>query len=107
MEEHLERDSVFCHPFVIGELALGTLKNRRKIFASLRKLPLPMIATDNEVVSMVERHGIFGRGIGLVDAHLVAAVLLTPEAKLWTRDKRLHAIAAELGVATSPAAPLQ
>lgn len=98
MQEHLDRDNVFCHPFVTGELALGTLINREKIFASLRRLPTPIIPTDEEVMSMIERHRISGRGIGLVDAHLLASVLLTPEARLWTRDKRLRAVATELGV---------
>ena len=98
MQQHLDRDNVFCHPFVIGELALGTLVNRKKIFASLRRLPIPLIPTDDEVVAMIERHRISGRGIGLVDAHLLASVLLTPETRLWTRDKRLRSVAAELGI---------
>lgn len=98
MQEQLDRDNVFCHPFVIGELTLGTLMNRKKIFASLRRLPTPIIPTDEEVMSMIERHRIFGRGIGLVDAHLLASVLLTPETRLWTRDKRLRAVATELGI---------
>lgn len=98
MQEQLDRDNILCHPFVIGELALGTLVNRQKILAALRRLPTPIISTDEEVMSMIERHTLSGRGIGLVDAHLLASVLLTPETRLWTRDKRLRAVATEFGI---------
>lgn len=107
LQKRLDDDNVFCHPFVIGELSLGNIANRKRIFAALRRLPLPELATNRQVLSMIEQHAMHGRGIGLIDAHLLASVLLTPEAKLWTRDKRLRAIAAELGVDATPVSPLQ
>lgn len=98
LQAQLNDDNVYCHPFVIGELALGNFVHRRKVFASLRKLPLPILANNQDVLSMIEHHAMHGCGIGLIDAHLLASVMLTPETKLWTRDKRLRALASELGL---------
>jgi predicted nucleic acid-binding protein len=95
----LEAGEVLGHPFVTGELALGNLRRRQGVLADLRDLPQAAVATDEEVLRLIERQPLFGRGIGYVDAHLLAAVRLTPEAKLWTRDGPLQRVAAELGVA--------
>lgn len=89
---------VLVHPFVIGELALGRLKQRHDVLTALDDLPRSEVATDTEVLQLVEREALFGRGVGYVDAHLLAAVRLTAGARLWTRDRRLHAIAVALGV---------
>ena len=91
------------HPFVIGELALGNLRQREIVLDALSDLPHASIATDSELLHFIDRHTLFGRGIGYVDAHLLAAVQLTAGAALWTTDKRLHGVAVEMGLATMPA----
>ena len=93
---------VLGHPFVLGELACGNLRNRREILTLLGDLPQAVVATDAEVLAVVERYRLMGRGIGYVDAHLLASTLLTPETQLWTRDQRLAAVAQGLGVGADP-----
>ena len=95
----LSAEQVVMHPFVIGEIALGHLPQRQAILSDLQSLPELMLATDEEALLLIDSHRLFGRGIGYVDAHLLASVRLTPETRLWTRDGRLHAVAAELGLA--------
>lgn len=97
----LESGSVFAHPFVIGELALGHLRSRDLVLGTLRDLPQVPVPSDQEVLQFIESHALFGRGIGYVDAHLLAAVRMTPGAALWTRDKRLQAAADGLGLLSS------
>lgn len=92
----LEAGRVATHPFIVGELALGSLKNRKIILDSLQDLPGVVVAEHAEVLGLIEREALFGFGIGYVDIHLLAAVRLTPDARLWTRDKRLHAAAEKL-----------
>jgi predicted nucleic acid-binding protein len=95
----LGRGRVLCHPFVIGEVGLGGFRGRDAFLVELNKLPAAEIASHHEVMEFVERHRLFGRGIGYVDAHLLAAVFLTSDAKLWTRDKRLKEAASKLSLA--------
>jgi len=95
----LERGQVLAHPFVVGELALGSLRQREVVLESLQNLPQVKVATDMEVLHFISSHALFGLGIGYVDIHLMAAVQLTPGTSLWTRDKRLHAAAETLGFA--------
>ena len=95
----LNAGRVLTHPHIIGELALGDLKQRQVILHLLRNLPRATVATDDEVLGFIDAHAIFGVGVGYVDAHLLAAVRLTPDAALWTRDKRLFAAARDLGLA--------
>jgi predicted nucleic acid-binding protein len=95
----LDDGAVLGHPFVTGELALGNLQRRDPVLADLRDLPQAVVAEDEEVMEMIDECSISGRGIGYVDAHLLAAVRLTAGARLWTQDRRLQTIAAELGVA--------
>ena len=95
----LDTREVLGHPFVLGEVALGHLRHRSAVLQQLRDLPQAAVATDEEVLGLIEREKLFGRGIGYIDAHLLAAVRLTPEAKLWTADRPLQAVAAELGLA--------
>lgn len=90
---------VLIHPFVVGELACGDLKNRAAILALLREMPAAPLADDEEVLFFIERHGLMGRGIGYVDAHLLAAVSLAGTVRLWTRDMRLAAVAESLNLA--------
>ena len=97
---HLLREGrVATHPHVIGELALGSLQNRNAVLEWLKNLAGATVATDDEVFCFIEANAVFGRGIGYIDAHLLAAVRLTPGWKLWTHDKRLLAVSAELGLA--------
>jgi predicted nucleic acid-binding protein len=94
----LESGAVLTHPFVIGELALGSFRNRELVLESLRALPRATVANDDEVLAFIGRWKLFGVGIGYVDAHLLAAVRLTSGARLWARDKRLAAVADGLGL---------
>lgn len=89
----LNRSQVLMHPFVLGELACGHLRNRVEVLALLKDLPRAAVATDEEVMFYIERHALMGRGIGYVDAHLLAAVTLDGVTRIWTRDKRLRAVA--------------
>jgi predicted nucleic acid-binding protein len=99
--ELLDAGMVLAHPFVIGELLLGNLRRRRTILESISDLPQSVVATDAEVLRFIERQALFGRGVGYLDVHLLAAVRLTAGAVLWTRDRRLHGIAEQLGLAIS------
>jgi predicted nucleic acid-binding protein len=92
---------VLGHPFVAGELALGNLQQRDDILRALRRLPQATSASHQEVLQFIDREALFGRGIGYVDAHLLAAARLTAGSKLWTRDRRLQAVAARLGLAAA------
>ncbi len=95
----LDRGIVVMHPFVVGEIACGSLSDRAMILELLQNLPLAVVAGSDEVLGFIERHQLHGKGIGYVDVHLLAAVALTAGAKLWTRDKRLRAAAVDLGLA--------
>lgn len=99
MIERLNSGQIFTHPFVIGEIALGSLHRREAILKALRRLPAATRAQDEEVQILIEQQPLYNLGIGYVDAHLLAAVRLTPGLRLWTRDKRLHAVATELEIA--------
>jgi predicted nucleic acid-binding protein len=97
----LRRNQVLSHPFVRGELALGNLRQRDVILSALDNLPQAPVAFADEVNFFIEAHALFGLGIGLIDAHLLAATQLMGNAKLWTRDKRLLAIALRLNLAAA------
>lgn len=94
----LDSRRVLIHPFVIGELALGNLRQRQAVLAFLRNLPQADKATDHEALQFIERHALAGLGIGYVDVHLLASTLLTAGSSLWTSDKRLSSIAERLGL---------
>lgn len=93
----LSGGTVMCHPFVIGELAMGSLKNRREILGLLDNLPAAPVASHDEVLTLVERHRLSGLGLGWIDAHLLASARLAA-ARVWTRDRRLAESARTLGV---------
>jgi predicted nucleic acid-binding protein len=97
LAQMLESSLVLCHPFVIGELACGHLRNRAETLDALEKLPRAPIASQDEALVFLNRHGLAGRGIGWVDIHLLAGTALAGDAYLWTRDKRLAAVAADFG----------
>ncbi len=94
----LEKREVVVHPFVIGELALGNLRDR-SVLGSFARLPAATVAFDAEVLPFIERQRLSGTGIGYVDTHLLLAARLTADTRLWTRDRRLRAVASRLGVA--------
>ncbi|MEA3062518.1 MAG: hypothetical protein QOJ94_2299 [Sphingomonadales bacterium] len=94
----LMREEVLAHRFVIGELMLAGLYRRPDVLRELRMLPAAPLPTPTEVERLIEAKRLDGRGIGYVDATLLAAVRLLPGACLWTRDRRLAALAAETGV---------
>jgi len=96
----LESDDVLCHPFVIGELACGHLFPRQEILDRLALLPLTTQANHTEVLQFIGLHGLFEKGIGFIDVHLLASSALT-KVSLWTHDKRLSRIARDLGTAFS------
>lgn len=96
----LDAGEVLSHAFVIGELALGVLRQRDLVIGTLRNLPQANAATDGEVLEFINHNELAGRGIGYVDAHLLASAKLTAEASLWTRDKRLLAVALQLDLLT-------
>jgi len=101
MEARLQRGQISIHPFVTGEIALGNLRQRDLVLGLLADLPRTLVANDDEVLEIIGRHRLHGRGIGYVDVHLLAATLLSPDTKLWTRDLKLHAAATAVGVAVT------
>ena len=96
--ELLNRSAVIQHPMIIGELALGSLRDRVRVLELLNDLPRSSVATHDEVMTLVSREALYGKGLSLVDAHLLASIMLTPGSRLWTRDRRLRSAAEELGV---------
>lgn len=95
----IEEDMLLCHPFVIGELALGSLRDRATVLAFLGAQRQATVATHDEIMTMIDRHGLFSMGIGYTDAHLLASVLLDRGSALWTRDKRLRTAAEKASAA--------
>jgi predicted nucleic acid-binding protein len=98
----LDDDLVLIHPYVIGELAMGNLKQRDTVLRELKKLHGAVIAKDDEVLRFIVVHKLSGTGIGYIDAHLLASTQLTPETKLWTRDRRLREAAERLALDFKP-----
>ncbi len=94
----LESGQVMAHPFVVGELACGNLHARAEVLRLLQALPASPVAMDSEVLFFMDQQALMGRGMGYVDVHLLASARLGG-VLLWTRDKKLHAIAAGLGLA--------
>ena len=94
----LAQGDVICHPFVIGEIMMGNPRNRHGIAELLNRLPQLPIASDSEVLDFVERHSLFGTGLGYVDAHLLAAARLTRGTTVWTRDRQMAKAAEHLSI---------
>lgn len=94
----LQEGEVLIHPWVIGELACGNLRNRQQVLELLQGLPAAVVASDAEVLLLIERDQLMGRGIGYVDAHLLASARLS-RCRLWSQDRRLATLAQEQGVA--------
>ena len=94
----LNEGRVVVHPFVLGEIALGTVTPRAEVLRRLAKLAVPRVAQHGEVMALIDRTPLWGRGIGWVDAHLLASALLD-QLRLWTLDRRLALVARDLEVA--------
>jgi predicted nucleic acid-binding protein len=98
LRKHLQDGNVVIHPFIIAELALGSLQESTQTLALLDLLPQVRVAQLNEVRLTIEARSLYSRGIGLIDAHLIASVLINPPTLLWTRDKQLRKLAEGLGI---------
>jgi predicted nucleic acid-binding protein len=98
MRDRLNRGEIVIHPFIVAELALGSLKDRRRTLALFDRLPQMRVARASEVRVAIEARRLYGLGIGLVDAHLIASVLIGSPVLLWTRDKRLGKVSERLGI---------
>jgi predicted nucleic acid-binding protein len=94
----LDQGQILMHPFVIAELALGSLRDRTGTLALLDSLPQAQIAHIDEVRHLIETRRLYTLGIGMVDAHLIASVFINPGAVLWTMDKPLRKLAEAFGI---------
>lgn len=99
----LLRRHAWMHPHALGEIALGSIRNRDKVLDRLMRLNVPNVAKEGHVLTLIDEEGLAATGIGYADAHLLASALITPGGRLWTRDKRLLAQAERLNVAYNPA----
>ena len=96
-------EQVVTHPFVAGEIACGSISNRRHVLALLGNLPQNTVGDHQEVLALLEEARLYGKGIGWVDAHLLCSALLS-KTPLWTLDRRLQTVASSLRIAYSPVA---
>lgn len=94
----LNHTQVLGHPWVLGEIALGSLKSRVAVLLALRQLPQAVVASDEEVLRLLEVESLYSQGLGFVDVALLAAARLTPHTQLWTHDKRLAQAARRLSL---------
>jgi len=92
LSELLNEGVVLCHPHVVGELACGNLKNRSEILSLLAALPTATVASHDETLRLISDRKLHGKGLGWIDAHLLASALLS-KCTLWTKDKALAAVA--------------
>jgi predicted nucleic acid-binding protein len=97
LEKLLMDAEVMCHPFIIGELACGILKNRNEIIPLLQSLPMAPTIEFDEFLFFIDRNHLMGKGVGFVDVHLLASAQLTG-VPLWTADKRLKPAADQLAL---------
>ncbi len=97
LEKLLNNGKVACHPFILGELACGNLKNRDEILTYLQSLPMAILAEDEEVLEFIQNHQLMGRGLGYIDIHLIASAVLT-DLPLWTLDKTLDRFTKKIGI---------
>jgi predicted nucleic acid-binding protein len=94
----LNEGCVLGHPFVLGEMALANLQDRERILGWMADLQPTVLASPSEVLELVELRELHGQGLGYVDTHLLASVLLSPGTTLWTRDMQLLRVVKELGL---------
>ena len=98
LNARLHAGRVCCHPFIVGELACGNLKNRSLILSLLQALPQAIGAEHEEVMQFIENYRLMGKGLGYIDLHLLASAMLT-KVPLWTLDKKLNEVAEKLELA--------
>ena len=98
MKNSLSRGQIVMHPFIVAEIALGSLRHRRKRLNELEALLEARVARLSEVRHMIETRSLNAKGIGLVDAHLLASCLMTPGTQLWTLDSAMRRVARALGI---------
>jgi predicted nucleic acid-binding protein len=99
LAELLEQTEVCRHPMVVAELALGTMRDRATVLGLLGNLPGVRLPAHDEVLGLVESSVLYGKGLSVVDAHLLAAARINDHVRLWTRDKRLRIEAERIHVA--------
>jgi len=97
LEALLNEGAVVCHPFIIGELACGTMRNRVEILSLLQSLPMAETAEHSEVMQFIERNRLSGKGLGYVDVHLLASAVIT-DAPLWTLDRKVQQASGNLRI---------
>ena len=97
LKQLLNESEVLTHPFIIGELACGNLKNRAEILGLLNELPKAVVAENSEVMHFIERNHLYGMGIGWIDVHLVASAMLS-KASMLTLDKPFEKVARRLNL---------
>src|SRR3972149_8378229 len=97
LERLLNDGDVVCHPFIVGELACGNLRNRLEILSLLQALPMATQAEHEDVMQFIDNYSLMGKGLGYIDMHLLASALLT-EVPIWTLDKKLDEVSTELGI---------
>jgi hypothetical protein len=97
LERLLNDGDIVCHPFIVGELACGNLKNRAEILSLLQALPMSIQAEHDEVMKFIENNQLIGKGLGYIDVHLLAAAVLTG-VPIWTIDKKLDGVSQEMGL---------
>jgi predicted nucleic acid-binding protein len=97
----LTEERVLAHPYVIGEISLGSLREREVVLGALLDLPRAPVATPEETLYLIEREKLFNRGIGYVDTSLLASARLLPGVTIWTRDKRLKKVAEALNLSAT------
>ncbi len=98
MEKRLRGGQIAMHPFVVAEISLGSLHDRRRKLDDMESLIEVNVAQFHEVRHMIEAHALYSKGIGLTDAYLIASCLLTPGTQLWTRDSAMEKVARDLGI---------
>lgn len=98
MRELLNQGQIAVHPLITAELALGSLRDRTRTLGLLDLLPSVRVGQVSEVRSLIETRRLYGLGIGVTDAQLIASVLISPPTLLWTRDKKFRKAAEGLGI---------
>lgn len=101
LERLLNDGEVMCHPFIVGELACGNLKNRKEVLSLLQLVPMATLAGHDEVLQFIERNHLMGKGLGYIDVHLSVSALLTA-VPMWTYDKRLMTANKRFGISYVP-----
>ena len=101
LEKLLNNGEVMCHPYIVGELACGNLKNRKEVLLLLQLLPPATLANDEEVLQFIEENQLMGKGLGYIDVHLSASAVLTG-VQMWTYDRRLNEMNEVLGIRYRP-----